>query len=368
MRLKMVALFVIGCSLLAISAGFPSAAVQLGNLRLAQPPVPHSSSPSRRPEDNLVITLRAAFRENFDSGAKISTEASQPPLIGSVRDSGAGKTPDFVSRRPGYDDVLAREPESGHGFVKEELTGIDIARKGSSISSEVTAETMMASFQAMASQFSTLKEEVGRLNEEVGRLADENGKLKARVDKLEKRVWIFGSTMATIYAGEIALDLLGRPERIHTAANHAAHAWNQGPELKNAFLDILNIPESEHQDAVQMTDALIHARNIGAHGVVREVVGELVELATEVGKEVFTENKMTLKYLEYMDELNNTSRCNGFRGSGKGSVKAAAAAKEAKVGQATASAAGVGNGASGGKAKGRKKGRGGGRKRGHGRR
>ena len=331
MRLKMVALFVIGCSLLAISAGFPSAAVQLGNLRLAQPPVPHSSSPSRRPEDNLVITLRAAFRENFDSGAKISTEASQPPLIGSVRDSGAGKTPDFVSRRPGYDDVLAREPESGHGFVKEELTGIDIARKGSSISSEVTAETMMASFQAMASQFSTLKEEVGRLNEEVstlkeevgrlneevGRLADENGKLKARVDKLEKRVWIFGSTMATIYAGEIALDLLGRPERIHTAANHAAHAWNQGPELKNAFLDILNIPESEHQDAVQMTDALIHARNIGAHGVVREVVGELVELATEVGKEVFTENKMTLKYLEYMDELNNTPRCNGFRGSAR---------------------------------------------------
>ena len=278
MRLKMVALFVIGCSLLAISAGFPSAAVQLGNLRLAQPPVPHSSSPSRRPEDNLVITLRAAFRENFDSGAKISTEASQPPLIGSVRDSGAGKTPDFVSRRPGYDDVLAREPESGHGFVKEELTGIDIARKGSSISSEVTAETMMASFQAMLSQFST--------KEEVGRLADENGKLKARVDKLEKRVWIFGSTMATIYAGEIALDLLGRPERIHTAANHAAHAWNQGPELKNAFLDILNIPESEHQDAVQMTDALIHARNIGAHGVVREVVGELVELATEVGKEL----------------------------------------------------------------------------------
>ena len=278
MRLKMVALFVIGCSLLAISAGFPSAAVQLGNLRLAQPPVPHSSSPSRRPEDNLVITLRAAFRENFDSGAKISTEASQPPLIGSVRDSGAGKTPDFVSRRPGYDDVLAREPESGHGFVKEELTGIDIAGKGSSISSEVSAETMMASFQAMLSQFST--------KEEVGRLADENGKLKARVDKLEKRVWIFGSTMATIYAGEIALDLLGRPERIHTAANHAAHAWNQGPELKNAFLDILNIPESEHQDAVQMTDALIHARNIGAHGVVREVVGELVELPTEVGKEL----------------------------------------------------------------------------------
>ena len=305
MRLKMVALFVIGCSLLAISAGFPSAAVQLGNLRLAQPPVPHNSSPSRRPEDNLVITLRAAFRENFDSGAKISTEASQPPLIGSVRDSGAGKTPDFVSRRPGYDDVLAREPESGHGFVKEELTGIDIAGKGSSISSEVTAETMMASFQAMASQFSTLKEEVGRLNEEVstlkeevgrlneevGRLADENGKLKARVDKLEKRVWIFGSTMATIYAGEIALDLLGRPERIHTAANHAAHAWNQGPELKNAFLDVLNIPESEHQDAVQMTDALIHARNIGAHGVVREVVGELVELPTEVGKELLQKTR-----------------------------------------------------------------------------
>jgi regulator of replication initiation timing len=406
-----------GFSLLAISVGFPPAlAAFLVRLRVGQPLAPPSTLPFRRTHNKATdsVTLRATFRDEprsgtedlgvgegkksnrisleptraFDAKKDVLADSAEEDIVRLDRSeieasTNMGMSEEMKSWRQKFEkfekfegQIFNLTTEVGRLQNFEAQVGTlmtEVATLTTKVGNLTTEVSRLQKFKAqvgtLTTEVSNLTTEVGTLTSEVGRLQKfeaQVGTLTTEVLKLKKYCWIFGNTLATIYAAEIALDVLGRPPREHKAAKHAAHAWKQGPELKNVFTDIFRMPKGNHTDAVDTMDIMIHLRNLGAHVVMRESVDTLVDVLDDEedqAHQLTDVQAMVLLHLRNMDKLNSAPRCKGFGVSESGLVKAA---KKKAAAAGRAAAAGGGGGGGGGKTQGRKTSGGGDRKRGHG--
>ena len=145
--------------------------------------------------------------------------------------------------------------------------------------------------------------------------------LQKQVDVLEKEVttlndfcFVFGSAFATMHCAEITLNFLGRPMRMHKPANHAAHAWKQGPEFKIMLNNVLHVPGHKHSVVVNTMDSVIHERHLLAHTMSKNDLTMIIQALKANRGKLNEKQKLVLKMLQHADAI--APKLPGARGFG----------------------------------------------------
>ena len=159
-----------------------------------------------------------------------------------------------------------------------------------------------------------LLKEVHALQKQVNALQSKTDILEKKVKTLSDVCFVVGRAFATMHCAEITLNFLGRPMRMHKPANHAAHAWKQGPEFKNMLNNVLHVPGHKHSVVVNTMDSVIHERHLLAHTMSKNDLTMIIQALKANRGKLNEKQKLVLKMLQHADAI--APKLPGARGFG----------------------------------------------------